>query len=166
MPNDLAAVQSVTEGTLRQCPGDAYSQALGNKLEYADRVKQVGPGIRPVQGSTQTYYTPSQSWSQNTGDSHMAERIRELKLERDQQRAKIKELERKESENATRFQENEARFRRLKALFLDGTSSSSFLKVAHLGGHQDGGKHAICVLFIFPSVNMNIFRLDHFDDNA
>ena len=41
MPNDLAAVQSVTEGTVRWCPSDAYSQALGDKPEYADRVRQA-----------------------------------------------------------------------------------------------------------------------------
>ena len=157
MPNDLAAVQSVTEGTVRWCPGDAYSQALGNKPEYAGRVRQAGPGIRPVRGSTRTYYTPSQPRSQNTGDSHMAERIRELELERDQQRAKIEELERKESENAARFKENEARFRRLEALFLHGTSSSSFPEVAHPGGHPEGGKAVICVAFVFHSANMNIF---------
>jgi hypothetical protein len=38
MPNDLTAVSSVTEGTVRWCPGDAYSQALENKPEYAGRV--------------------------------------------------------------------------------------------------------------------------------
>ena len=166
MPNDLTAVQSVTEGTVRWCPGDAYSQALGNKLEYAGRVRQAGPGIRPVRGSTRTYYTPSQPRSQNTSDSHMAERIRELELERDQQRAKIEELERKKSENAARFQENEARFWRLEALFLHGTSSSSFPKVAHPGGHPEGGTAVIYVVFVFHSANMNIFRLDQFDDNA
>ncbi|KAE8038682.1 hypothetical protein FH972_011163 [Carpinus fangiana] len=58
--------------------------ALENKPEYVGRVRQVGPDILPVLGNTQTYYTPSQSWTLNTNDSsHMAERIRELKVERD-----------------------------------------------------------------------------------
>jgi hypothetical protein len=159
MPNDLAAVSSVTEGTVRWCPGDAYSQALGNKPEYAGRVRQVGPGILPVRGSTQTYYTPSQSRTQNTGDSsHMAERIRELETERDQQRARIQELE-------DQMGANEARFQRLEAFFLRGSSSSSVPEVPESGGHLEGGKFIICVI-VFIYVNITIVRLDHFDDNA
>jgi hypothetical protein len=159
MPNDLAAVSSVTEGTVRWCPGDAYSQALGNKPEYAGRVKQVGPGILPVRGSTQTYYTPSQSRTQNTGDSsHMAERIRELETERDQQRARIQELE-------DQMGVNEARFQRLEAFFLRESSSSSVPEVPESEGHPEGGKFISCVI-VFISVNITIVRLDHFDDNA
>jgi hypothetical protein len=166
MSNDLAAISSVTEGTVRWCPGDAYSQALGNKAEYAGRVRQVGPGILPVRGSTQTYYTPSQSWTQNTGDlSHMAERIRELETERDQQRARIQELEHQMGVNEARFQESDARFWRLEALFLHRSSSSSVPEVAESGGHPEGGKHAISVI-VFISVNITIVWLDHFDDNA
>jgi hypothetical protein len=52
MPNDLATVSSVIEGTVRWCLGDAYSQALGNKPEYAGKVKQAGLGILLVQGIT------------------------------------------------------------------------------------------------------------------
>jgi hypothetical protein len=87
MANDLAASLSVTEGTVRWCPNNTFSQALGNKLEYVGRVRQVRPGILRVRGSTQTYYTSSQSQSQNIGNStvsHMTERIRELEVERDQ----------------------------------------------------------------------------------
>jgi hypothetical protein len=143
MPNDLAAVSSVTEGTVRWCSGDAYSQALRNKPEYADRVRQVGPGILPVRGSTQMYYTLSQSRTQNTGDSsHMAEMIRELETERDQQRARIQELEH-------HMGVNEARFQRLEAFFLHGSSSSSVPGVAESGGNPEGGKFIICVIFLF-----------------
>jgi uncharacterized coiled-coil protein SlyX len=171
MSNDLAAVSSVTEGTVRWCPGDAYSQALENKPEYAGRVRQTGPGILLVRGSTQTYYTPSQSRTQNTGDSsHMAERIRELEAERDQQQAKIEELENqvalKEFENEACFRENDTHFRRLEALLLHGSSSSSFPEVPESGGHPEGGKHAICVVIVFLSVNMTIVQLDHFNGNA
>jgi hypothetical protein len=161
MPNDLAAVSSVTEGTVRWCPGDAYSQALRNKPEYAGRVRQVGPGLLPVRGSTRTYYTPSQSRTQNTGDSsHMVERIRELETERDQQRARIQELE---DQSLT----NEARFQRLEAFFLSNprSSSSSVPEVPESGGHLEGGKFIICVI-VFIYVNITIVRLDHFNDNA
>jgi hypothetical protein len=161
MPNDPAAVSSVTEGTVRWCPGDAYSQALGNKPEYAGRVRQVGPGPLPVRGSTRTYYTPSQSRTQNTSDSsHMAERIRELETERDQQRARIQELE-------AQSLANEARFQRLEAFFLSNprSSSSSVPEVPESGGHLEGGKFIICVI-VFIYVNITIVRLDHFNDNA
>jgi hypothetical protein len=46
---------------------DAYVQVLGNKLEYASRVRQVGPNIWPVRGSIRSYHTPSQPCSQNQG---------------------------------------------------------------------------------------------------
>ena len=125
----------------------------------------MGPDILSVRGSTQIYYTPSQSRSQNIDDltvSHMANR--------DQQRAKIEELTThmaiKKSENEARFREIEARFQRLEALFLHGSSSSSFPEVAQRGGHQEGGKHAICVVFVFLSINTIIVRFDHFDNNA
>jgi hypothetical protein len=161
MPNDPAAASSVTEGTVRWCPGDAYSQALGNKPEYAGRVRQVGPGPLPVRGSTRTYYTPSQSRTQNTSDSsHMVERIRELETERDQQRARIQELE-------AQSLANEARFQRLEAYFLSNprSSSSSVPEVPESGGHLEGGKFIICVI-VFIYVNITIVRLDHFNDNA
>jgi hypothetical protein len=161
MPNDPAAVSSVTEGTVRWCPGDAYSQALGNKPEYAGRVRQVGPGPLPIRGSTRTYYTPSQSRTQNTSDaSHMVERIRELETERDQQRVRIQELE-------AQSLANEARFQRLEAFFLSNprSSSSSVPEVPESGGHIEGGKFIICVI-VFIYVNITIVRLDHFNDNA
>jgi hypothetical protein len=57
MANDSAASSSVIEGTVQWCPNNVFSQALGNKPEYVGKVRQVGPGILPVRGSTQTYYT-------------------------------------------------------------------------------------------------------------
>jgi hypothetical protein len=71
-----------------------------------------------------------------------------------------------EYENEARFRENEARFQKLEALLLHRSTSSSFHKVAQHGAHPEGGKHAICVVFVFPSVNTTIVRLNHFDDNA
>jgi hypothetical protein len=59
MVNNLAASLSVSEGTVRWCPNDAFSQALENKVEYAGRVRQVGLSILLVWGSIHTYYTPS-----------------------------------------------------------------------------------------------------------
>jgi uncharacterized coiled-coil protein SlyX len=57
----------------------------------------------------------------------MAERIRELEALRDQQRAQIEELT---MQMATNEFKNEARFRRLEALLLHGSSSSSIPEVA------------------------------------
>jgi hypothetical protein len=42
LSTDLAATSSITEGTVRWAPNDTYSQVLGNKPEYAVRVRQVG----------------------------------------------------------------------------------------------------------------------------
>jgi hypothetical protein len=60
IPNDPAATQSVTEGTVRWALNDAYEQALG-KLEYAGRVRQVGQNVLPVWGTSYSYRTPSQA---------------------------------------------------------------------------------------------------------
>jgi hypothetical protein len=58
--NDLAATHSVTEDTVRWEPNDAYEQVLG-KLEYVGRVRQVGPNICPVLGTSYLYHTRSQA---------------------------------------------------------------------------------------------------------
>jgi hypothetical protein len=84
--NNPVASSSVIERTIRWAPNDAFVQALGNKPKYAGRVRKMGPNILPVQGIIHSYYTPSQSRSQNTCNSivsQMAERIRELEAERD-----------------------------------------------------------------------------------
>jgi len=62
-PNDPVALYGVTQGTVRWAPNDTYNQALDNKPEYAGRVRQVGPVILPIRGTTQSYYTPSQARS-------------------------------------------------------------------------------------------------------
>jgi Holliday junction resolvasome RuvABC endonuclease subunit len=59
LPNDSAATSSITDGTIRWAPGDAYALAMDNKLEYAGRVRGIGSGIQPVKGSTVKYYTPA-----------------------------------------------------------------------------------------------------------
>jgi hypothetical protein len=63
-PIDPAAASSVTEGTTRWRPDDAYSQAIGNKPEYSSRVRGVGKNVRPVLGTKAKYYTPTQARSQ------------------------------------------------------------------------------------------------------
>jgi hypothetical protein len=88
IPNDPAASSSVTEGTVPWASNYAFSQALGNKLEYVGRVRQVRPNILPVWDNIHIYYTLSQFRSQNTSDStasHMVERIRKLEAKMDQQ---------------------------------------------------------------------------------
>jgi hypothetical protein len=44
---DPAATQSVSQDTVRWAPNDAYEQAIG-RLEYAGRVRQVGPNVTLV----------------------------------------------------------------------------------------------------------------------
>jgi hypothetical protein len=63
-PTDPAASLSVTDGTARWRPDDAYSQAFGNEPEYSGRVRGVGKNMRPVSGTTHKYYTPTQARSQ------------------------------------------------------------------------------------------------------
>jgi hypothetical protein len=67
MPTDSAESSSVTQGTVRWRHDDTYAQALGNKPEYAGRVRQVGPNIWPVLWSIRSYHTPSQPRSQIKG---------------------------------------------------------------------------------------------------
>ena len=131
MANDPAASSSVIEGIIRWCSNDAFSQTLENKPKYVGRVRQVGPSILPVRGNIHTYYTPSQSRSQNTGDSivsHMLEKIRKLEVENCHQRAQIEELT---TQMETKESVYEARFQRLESLFLHGSSSSIIPEVAH-----------------------------------
>jgi hypothetical protein len=68
-PTDPATASSMTDGTTRWHPDDAYSQAFGNKPEYSRRVRGVGKNVRPVPGTTLTYYTPTQARSQRAGPS-------------------------------------------------------------------------------------------------
>jgi hypothetical protein len=63
-PIDPAAASSVTEGTTRWLPDDAYSQEIGNKPEYSGRFRGVGKNVRPVSGTTAKYYTPTQARSE------------------------------------------------------------------------------------------------------
>lgn len=63
-PTHPAASSSMTNGTARWHPDDAYSQAFGNKPEYSGRVRGVGKNVRPVSGTTHKYYTPTQARSQ------------------------------------------------------------------------------------------------------
>jgi hypothetical protein len=56
---DSAAMQSVSEDTVRWAPNDAYEQALG-RPEYAGRVRQVGSNVTPVRGTCFSYPTSSQ----------------------------------------------------------------------------------------------------------
>ena len=74
----------------------AYAQVLENKPEYTSRVRQVGSNILPVRGSIHSYSTLSQYQSQNPNNSivsQMAERIKELEVEREQYRAQMEDME-------------------------------------------------------------------------
>jgi hypothetical protein len=59
---EIGASYSMTQGTVRWAPNDVYEQVLG-KPEYAGRVRQVGPNVLPVRGTTRSCYIPSQARS-------------------------------------------------------------------------------------------------------
>jgi uncharacterized coiled-coil protein SlyX len=75
----------------------------------------------------------------------MVKRITELEAERNQQRAWIEGLI---TQMATEKFENEACFRRLKALLLHRSSSSSVPEVAQRRAHSKGGNTKF-MLFLF-----------------
>jgi hypothetical protein len=73
-------------GTLRWTPNDAYTQAHGNKPEYAGRVRGVSKNILPARGSIHSYYTPSPAISQNAPSSAVVSKmIAEALTVRDEQ---------------------------------------------------------------------------------
>jgi hypothetical protein len=76
IPTDPAATSSITQGTVRWAPNDAYSQAIGNKAEYAGRVRQVGPNILLVRGSIHSYYKPAEPRSQTLGSAGVSQLIK------------------------------------------------------------------------------------------
>ena len=89
----------------------------------------------------------------------MAERIRELEAENCQQRVHIKELTNLIVVKETIY---DARFRRLEAMFLHGSSSSSVLEVAR----PEGGNTKVSSPRKVVFVDMTIVQLDHFNDYA
>jgi hypothetical protein len=82
MPTDSVDSSSITQGTVRWRHDDAYAQALGNKPEYAGRVRQVGPNIWPVRGSIRSYHTPSRLDSQNQGHAVFPQEMFASEMER------------------------------------------------------------------------------------
>ena len=76
IPTDLAATLSITKGTIRWASNNAYSQAMGNKAEYAGRVRQVGPNVLPVRGSIHSYYKPVEPRSQTSGSAGVSQMIK------------------------------------------------------------------------------------------
>jgi hypothetical protein len=94
IPNDPAAMHSVTEGMVRWAPNDAYEQAIG-KPEYAGRVHQAGPNVLLVRGTTYSYYTPSQTRSSSLRQSSSTqdERISSMEIELEVQKAARRALE-------------------------------------------------------------------------
>jgi len=59
LSSDPAATQSVSEDTVRWAPNDVYEQVVG-MLEYARRVRQVGPNVTLVRGTCFSYRARSQ----------------------------------------------------------------------------------------------------------
>jgi hypothetical protein len=90
LPTDPAVESSITEGTVRWAPNDAYSQAIGNKPEYAGRVCQVGPNVLPVRGTIHSYYKPVEPRSQTSGSAGVSRIIEAaLKAQQEKHRAEM-----------------------------------------------------------------------------
>ncbi|XP_059442057.1 uncharacterized protein LOC132174413 [Corylus avellana] len=84
IPTDPTASSSITEGTVRWAPNDAFDQAIGNKPEYASRVRMAGPNILPVRGTIRSYYTPSQQVAEQMAENNarIARQVAEQEAER------------------------------------------------------------------------------------
>ena len=84
--SDIAESVEGPPRTLRWAPNDAYTQAHGNKPEYAGRVRVVSKNILPVRGNIHSYYTPSQARAQNAPPSAiLSEMITKALAERNEQ---------------------------------------------------------------------------------
>ncbi|XP_059430152.1 uncharacterized protein LOC132163797 [Corylus avellana] len=107
IPTDPAASSNITDGTVRWAPNDAFDQAIGNKPEYAGRVRMAGPNILPMQGTIRSYYTPSQQVEEQMAENN----------------ARIaRQVAEQEAERQARF---DARFRQLEELMRLYTSPDS-----------------------------------------
>ncbi|XP_062173324.1 uncharacterized protein LOC133878802 isoform X2 [Alnus glutinosa] len=121
IPTDLAALSSVTQGTVRWAPNDAYAQAHDNKPEYAGRVRQVGPNVLPVRGTIHSYYIPSQARSQSSRHSTISQEVldRALKAERARHKAEMDAVLASQAQMVTRY---EARFCQLEEMMRQSIS--------------------------------------------
>ncbi|XP_059434867.1 uncharacterized protein LOC132167849 [Corylus avellana] len=150
IPTDPAASSSITEGTVKWAPNDAYAQAHGNKPEYAGRVRQLGSGILPVRGSIRSYYTPSQARSENTSQYSM---ISQETLDRalEAERAKHKEeIDALVAENNARQAAFDARLRQIEAMMRfssapDGASPHIAVVPSSIDGEAGDGEDAMNV---------------------
>jgi hypothetical protein len=79
---DSAAQIDGPWGSIRWASDDAYTQAHGNKLEYARHVRGVSKNILPGRGNSRSYYTPSQARAQNLGNSVVVSQMIETALEK------------------------------------------------------------------------------------
>ncbi|XP_059450785.1 uncharacterized protein LOC132181549 [Corylus avellana] len=81
IPTDLAASSSITKGTIKWAPNDAFAQAIGNKPEYAGRfgwLDQIfclckGPYAHTIHSHRHGQKTPSTPRYHKT---HLIERLR------------------------------------------------------------------------------------------
>ncbi|XP_059436829.1 uncharacterized protein LOC132169901 [Corylus avellana] len=91
LENDPAEQVEGPHGTIRWTPDDAYAQAHDNKPEYAGRVRGVSKNILPARGTIHSYYTPSQTRSQNRGGPMVSreEFERAIEAEREKHREQM-----------------------------------------------------------------------------
>ncbi|XP_059436146.1 uncharacterized protein LOC132169072 [Corylus avellana] len=103
LPNDPAEQVEGPQGTIRWTPDDAYAQAHNNKPEYAGRVRGVSKNILPAPGTSYSYYTPSQTRSQNRGGPMISreEFERAMQSEREKHRHEMDERLTQQSEEIT-----------------------------------------------------------------
>jgi hypothetical protein len=77
LSSDPAATQSVLGDTVRWAPNDAYEQAVG-RPEYAGRVRQVGPNVTLVCGTSFSCRSCSQGAPSEGTSRALAEHAREV----------------------------------------------------------------------------------------
>jgi hypothetical protein len=90
----LQATDSIAQvdgprGLIRWAPDDVYTQAHGNKPEYAGRVRGVSKNILPGRGNSRSYYTLSQASAQNPRSSAAMSKMIERALEAEREQHKV-----------------------------------------------------------------------------
>jgi hypothetical protein len=137
LSTDPAASESVSSDTVRWAPGDAYEQAVG-RPEYAGRVRQVGPNVTPVRGTSFSYRArtrgePAEGTSQDWAAHKIAEMDIMLRAERERNDG-LEGIVRAERERADsmeqRIRQFDAMEQRIRQFECPGAQQSS---PAHVG---------------------------------
>jgi hypothetical protein len=77
LSSDPAVTQNVSTDTVRWALNDSYEQAVG-RPKYAERIRQVGPNVTPVQGTCFSYRPRSQGGPSEGTSRDWAEHTRKM----------------------------------------------------------------------------------------